>query len=154
MSIKYLNKYVKPKKEKKKRLKNIKKLIRYNYLYHIKPMFSRIYDDLRWINKLPFSILFMIFLIFLFISGGFYNKVTGEKWKNNVIARHPEYVEPIVDEEGIHLSPLDQIFVEFIATKQAEDLIFFNLIISLFVLKIWHSYNPRKPQSFHLRMGK
>lgn len=129
-----------------------KKAMRILYLSKLKPILLRGYDSIRWINRMPFAVLFCIFLLVLFVSGFVYVKWQYERWSNDIINAFPEIVQAGVDETGKPtLSPIDQIQTAYVAKRQAEAYWMFNMINVMLLVLVWRSKNPRKPQSFHIR---
>lgn len=131
----------------------VKNFMREWWAWTIKPKMQVAYAHLKVINRLPFSILFTIYLIVVFVSMGLFSQVIYQKWVNDIITTYPEsVVSPGVDEAGnVQLSPLDSIFIPIQSKNQAWYFLMFHTVIGMFFTDVWSFYNPRKPQSFHLR---
>jgi len=138
-------------KEKKEKIK-IKGKLRMAWVYTFKPKLRKAYDKLQIVNQMPRPVLIVLLIFTMLIISIFNNNIMTKRWRNDVVAAYPDLTNAVVDEDGaVHLSPLDSLFTQFVARNQAIYFVELSVILSMILRSIWLSFNPRKPQSLHLR---
>src|SRR3990167_253800 len=115
------------------------KLRIYRARVKIEPVTARIRTWMGFLDRAPFSVKFLIFMILVFLFMFGMNKVRFEYWKNTVTKAYPDIVRAVYDDKGnlVQASPLDKILVEFISRSQAYYFLLFGIFISLTLRNIW-----------------
>lgn len=136
-----------------RRMRATRAFLRGWWAWSVKPKLQITLMYLKAIERLPFSILFTIYLLFVFVCVALFSQIIYQKWVGDIVNTYPEAVQGSVDPETgrVQLSPLDAIFVPIQAKNQAWYFLMFHVILGMFLTDVWGFYNPRKPQSFHLK---
>lgn len=110
-----------------------------------------IYRPLKIFNKMPFIIIFIIFLGFMLTGIFMANKLMFKFWSNTVVAACPEISQGQYDEEGqvVQISPIDMIMAEFTAKSISSNFSQTGLLLFSIVAITLSNFRPRKPQVFY-----
>ena len=105
-------------------------------------------DRLNFLNKLPFGVLVMFWLVAISLVILVANHLRYEFFVDLIIKNFPEAVTVPADSTGkpLYMSALDRMFAEFEAEINVGYFIFFIVGLRMFLKKVWMNYNPRKLQ--------
>lgn len=111
-------------------------------------------ESWKWLKKMPFPISFVIFMLFLFFTVGYWNSLRAEKWTETLRLASPEgeqdsgeyFLTPVYGKK-VGLSVMDLVIAEWNSKINGFFWVLMNSSIILLFTDIWKNVNPRKPLS-------
>lgn len=133
--------------------RGLKAYARTTYLLYVKPRFTSLYNQMKFIARVPFPVLFVFYLFFIIIVTGIFMKIEYSGWVDAISTVYPDVVLGTIDAETGRVlpSPLDSIMLPYNAKNIGHSYFEMNLMIAMFLGFVWKMHNDGAPQSFKFK---